>query len=180
MNESKPNSVEIMKIVCNNDAIRNPKKPSCHHTCGNSSGYPYSTNLDETNEFLLPSVENNFIDYTRKNISHDCRLMHEILYYFDFNHLPKENFIVQNLVTGLFDNLAKMYNRYGTYESDESDSDDESLPKKINNVIAASDKLTEIISQPEFNIHNDFLLREKNIYGTLQIWTDLSRPFEFS
>ena len=184
MNESKPNSVEIMKIVCNNDAIRNPKNPSCRHTCGNLSGYHYSTNLDETSEFLLASVENNFIDYTRKNISHDCRLMHEILYYFDFNHLPKENFIVQNLVIGIFDNLAKMYNRYGTYEQLDDDSDgsdgDESLSKTINNVIAASDKLTEIISQPEFNIHIDSLLREKKLYGTLQIWTDLSRPFEFS
>lgn len=181
MNESKPNSVEIMKIVCNNDAIRNPKNPSCLHTCGNLTGYHYSTNLDEKDEFLLPSIENNFIDYTRKNISHDCRLMHEILYYFDFNTLTKENFIVQNLVTGIFDNLAKMYNRFGTYEeTDDDESDDEhSLPKPINNIFVASDKLTEIISQPEFVIHNDFLLRHKNLYGTLQIWTDLSRPFEF-
>jgi hypothetical protein len=127
-------------------------------------------------EFILASAENNFKDYTRKNISHDCRLMHEILYYFDFNSLSKGNFIVQNLVIGIFDNLAKMYNRFGTYESD----GDESLPKTINNIINASDKLTEIISQPEFNIHNDFLLREKKLYGTLHIWTDLSRSFEFS
>ena len=67
-----------------------------------------------------------------------------------------------------------MYNRFGTYE----DGDESS--KTINNIINASDKLTEIISQPEFNIHNDFLLREKKLYGTLHIWTDLSRPFEFS
>ena len=185
MNASKPNSVEIMKIVCNNDTERNPENPFCRHTCGNLSGYHYSTNLDETSEFLLASAENNFIDYTRKNISHDCRLMHEILYYFDFNHLPKDNFIVENLVIGIFDNLAKMYNRFGTYEqmdeSDEDESDgDESFSKPINNVIVASDKLTEIISQPEFNIHNDSLLHEKKLYGTLQIWTDLSRPFEFS
>ena len=174
MNETMPSSVDIMKIVCNNDAIRNPKKPSCRHTCGNLSGYHYSTNLDEMDEFILASAENNFKDYTRKNISHDCRLMHEILYYFDFNSLSKGNFIVQNLVIGIFDNLAKMYNRFGTYE----DGDESS--KTINNIINASDKLTEIISQPEFNIHNDFLLREKKLYGTLHIWTDLSRPFEFS
>ena len=183
MNESNLNSVEIMKIVCNNDTKRNPKKSYCRDTCGNLSGYHYSTNLDETDEFLLASAENNFIDYTRKNLSHDCRLMHEILYYFDFNHLPKVNFIVHNLVSGIFDNLAKMYNRFGTYEEiDEINEfdDDESLSKTINNVIKASDKLTEIIAQPEFVIHNDFLLGDKKLYGTLQIWTDLSRPFRFS
>ena len=80
------------------------------------------------------------------------------------------------MVIGIFDNLGKMYNRFGTYEEID---DEDSLPKSINNVIVASDNLTKIISQPEFIIHNDFLLRHKNIYGTLQIWTDLSRPFEF-
>jgi hypothetical protein len=177
MNQSKPNSPEIMKIVCNNDAIRNPKKPSCLDICGNSSGYHYSTNLDEKDEFLLPSIKNNFKDYTRKNISHDCRLIHEILYYFNFSRLTKENFIVQNLVTGIFHNLADMYNRFGTYEEID---DEDSLPNTLNNIIRLSDKLNKIISQPEFLIHNDFLLGEKKLYGTLQIWTDLSRPFEFS
>jgi hypothetical protein len=181
MNESKPNSIEIMKIVCNNDSKRNPKNPSCRHTCGNFSGYHYSTNLDEKDEFLLASADNNFKDYTRKNISHDCRLMHEILYYFNFSRLSKENFIVRNLVKGIFHNLADMYNRFGTYEETNDDLDDEdNLPNTINNVIKASDKLTEIIAQPEFVIHNDFLLGDKKLYGTLQIWTDLSRPFLFS
>jgi len=185
MNQSKPNSLEIMKVVCNNDVIRNPKKPFCLHTCGNRTGYHYSTNLDENDEFLLASEKNNFKDYTRKNISHDCRLIHEILYYFNFSNLTKENFIVKNLVTGIFDNLSKMYNRYGTYEDTYSNSDSESdfeqdFPEIIINIIQLSNKLNQIISQPEFLIYNDFLLREKKLYGTLQIWTDLSRPFEFS
>jgi hypothetical protein len=43
----------------------------------------------------------------------------------------------------------------------------------------AADKLTEIILQPKFNAINDSFLNEKKLYGTLDIWTDLSRPFEF-
>ena len=50
----------------------------------------------------------------------------------------------------------------------------------IDNVIMAADKLTDIISNPQFNINNDQILSRKTLYGTLHIWTDLSRPFQFS
>jgi len=172
INESLTNSEEIMKIVCNYDSQRNRENPSCPVICGNRSGYRYSTDLDKTGQFKSATAQNNFTDYTRKNISHDCRLLHELLHYFDFNRLPKESFIVQNLVVGILENLARMDDRFGTHESSE-------MSGPINNVILAAHKLTEIISQPKFNIHNDSLIGQKKLYGTLYIWTDLSHPFQF-
>ena len=174
INESLANSEEIMKIVCNNDSQRNRENPSCPVICGNRSGYHYSSDLDKTGTFTSASAQTNFIDYTRKNISHDCRLLHELLYYFDFDRLPKENFIVQQLVIGIFENLTRMDDRFGTHE------DAELSGININNVIIAASKLTDIITQPKFNIYNDSLLAKKKLYGTLNIWTDLSRPFQFS
>ena len=79
--------------------------------------------------------------------------------------------------------LNKLDNRFGTHEIELSTPSlfGNILKEEatINNVIMAASKLTEIISNPKFNINNDNLLINKTLYGTLHIWTDLSRPFEF-
>jgi hypothetical protein len=166
-------SRDIMKTVCKNDAKRTPEDPVCSYTCGNTTGYERSTDYDEeTDTFQPASIDNYYTDYTQSNVSHDCRLLHEIKLNFDFNYLPKNNFIVKKLVFGILNKLAQMDIRFGTHE-------DETWGQNITNIFMAADKLTEIISQPKFNALNDLFLNEKKLYGTLHIWTDLSRPFEF-
>lgn len=173
------NSKEIMKTVCKNDSKRDPKGPlnplgpACPTMCGNMSGYQQSTDYNEaTDRFQPASMKNHFIDYTQSNVSHDCRLLHEIILQFNFNSLPRNNFIVKKLVAGIFNKLSKMDSRFGTHE-------DETWGHTISQIFMAAEKLTEIISHPKFNIMNDSFLNEKKLYGTLHIWTDLSRPFEF-
>jgi hypothetical protein len=173
-----------MKTVCSKDVKRRPSNPTCSDTCGNKTGYYYSTDYDEKTDTFQPSgIDNIFIDYTRKNISHDCRLLHEIRFYFNFDDLSKDSFIIKKLVGDFLNRLNKIDNRFGTHEIEMPDP---SLfgnylkgEPKIDNVIMAASKLTEIISNPKFNINNDNLLINKTLYGTLHIWTDLSRPFEF-
>ena len=65
--------------------------------------------------------------------------------------------------------------RMGTQEIEFS-----SKSETIDNVIMASSKLTQIILEPKFNIVNNEYMSSRTLYGTLQIWTDLSRPFEFN
>ena len=185
LDPSKANSKEIMKTVCSKDVKRRPSNPTCSDTCGNKTGYYYSTDYDEKTDTFQPSgIDKSFMDYVRKNISHDCRLLHEILFYFNFNELSKDSFIIKKLVGEIFNRLHKMDDRFGTHEIELSTP---SLfgnylkgEPKIDNVIMAASKLTDIISDPKFNINIDNLLINKTLYGTLHIWTDLSRPFEFS
>ena len=191
LDASTVSSDEIMKSVCRND-IRSKSSASCMETCGNESGYKFSTDYDEKTDTFKPSSSDTyFIDYTRHNISHDCRLLHELLHYFDFKNLTKNSFIVKNLVTDFFDRLYRMDDRFGTHERTTKTAPkgqgEPSLLQKIfkrtptiDNVIMAADKLTDIISDPKFNINNDQILSTKTLYGTLHIWTDLSRPFQFS
>jgi len=173
------NSKEVMKTVCNNDSKRNPVGPlnplgpECPYMCGNISGYRHSTDYDEATDTFQPaSVANHFVDYTQSNVSHDCRLLNEIKLNFNFDYLPKNNYIVKKLVFGILNKLAQMDSRFGTHE-------DETWGHNITNIFMAAHKLTEIISQPKFNAMNDSFLNEKKLYSTLHIWTDLSQPFEF-
>ena len=95
---------------------------------------------------------------------------------FDFSRLPRDNFIVEHLVNGIFNQLTDMSNRFGTME----DTEDifRGIPF-INNIITAASELSKIVVKPEFNIENEKRLDTNKLYGTLHIWTDLSRPFKF-
>ena len=167
------NTKEVMKTVCKNDTKRSPEGPSCPNMCGNISGYRHSIDYDEASDTFQPaSITNHFIDYTRSNVSHDCRLLNEIKLNFNFDFLPKSNFIVRKLVFGILNKLALMDTPFGTHE-------DETWGHTISQIFIAADKLTKIISKPKFNAMNDTFLNEKKLYGTLYICTDLSRPFKF-
>jgi len=74
---------------------------------------------------------------------------------------------------GILNKLEGMDTPFGTHE-------DETWGHTISQIFMAAEKLTHIIAQPKFNSMNDLFLNEKKLYGTLHIWTDLSRPFEFS
>jgi hypothetical protein len=175
LNPEKTNSKEIMKKVCSNDVIRKPYVGNCIDICGNQSGYNFSTNYnDETDIFEKTSLKNHFIDYTRRNISHDCRLLNEIRVRFSFNLLNNNIFIVPKLKE-LFNILHPMDERMGTREIEYT-----SKSKTIDNVIMSARKLTEIISEPQFNIVNNLYMNSRTLYGTLHIWTDLSLPFKFN
>ena len=183
MDGSKANSKEIMKTVCSKDSQRIPSNSMCNETCGNYTGYQFSTNYDvKTDTFEPSTISEYFIDYTRHNISHDLRLLNEIRSNLDFSNLAQGSFIVKKLVRKVFNRLAEMDNRFGTHEETRKSHLLNRLFRKepsIDNVIMAASKLTDIISDPQFNINNDSILNTKTLYGTLQIWTDLSRPFEF-
>lgn len=143
------NTKEVMKTVCKNDSERTPDEPACPNICGNISGYRHSTDYDEkTDTFQPASITNHFIDYTRSNVSHDCRLLNEIKLNFNFDFLPKSNFIVKNFVFGILNKLSLMDTPFGTHE-------DESWGHNISQIFMAADKLTEIISKPKFNAKND-------------------------
>ena len=51
---------------------------------------------------------------------------------------------------------------------------------RISNVNDAARLLTEIVANPQFVAKNNEFLGKKTLYGTLHIWTDLSRHFSFS
>jgi len=176
MNAAIPSSVEIMKKVCSLDKRhKTVSKRNCKETCGDNTGYQFSVDYNEsTNKFKPQVPENYYIDYTRRNKSHDLRLLNEIVNYFDFSQIPKHGFIGKLLIENFFNQKLKpMDTDFGSYEkiSDKVD--------KIYNVETAATLLSQIITDPRFNNNNNELLKRKTIYGTLDIWTDLSRPFEF-
>ena len=51
---------------------------------------------------------------------------------------------------------------------------------KIYNVQTAAKLLTDIIASPDFIRDNDAIYSTKTLYGTIDIWTDLSKPFVFT
>jgi hypothetical protein len=175
LNRFKSNSKEIMKNVCSNDHTHKTRDKNCKNICGNESGYKFATNYDIKKDlFEHTSYLKYYIDYTRKNISHDCRLLNEICIRYDFNFL-NENIYIAPKLKAFFSKLHRMDMRMGTQEIEFS-----SKSETIDNVIMASSKLTQIISEPKFNIVNNEYISSRTLYGTLQIWTDLSRPFEFN
>ena len=50
---------------------------------------------------------------------------------------------------------------------------------KINNVEQAAEGLRDIIQMPSFILHNLKLFSSKKKYGTLHVWTEEFRKFEF-
>jgi len=175
LNHLKSNSKEIMKNVCSNDHTHKPTIGNCKNVCGNETGYQFATNYDIKKDlFEHTSYLKYYIDYTRKNISHDCRLLNEIRIRYDFNFLNENIFIAPKLKE-FFSKLHSMDLRMGTHEIEFS-----SKSETIDNVIMAASKLTQIISEPKFNIINNEYMNSRTLYGTLQIWTDLSRPFVFN
>ena len=95
-----------------------------------------------------------------------------IVKWVNFSHLQGNSFI-ENSVKDFFRKMSKFDNAFGAPENKNSNK------SKIHNVHTASELLNEIVEKPQFNTNNNLLFYNKSLYGTLDIWTDLSRPFQF-
>ena len=174
MNASINSSEEVMKLVCQND---NRSRGSCIDTCGDRAGYQFSTNYDDQRKtFVKSKADNFFIDYTRRNMSHDLRLLNDIIDNFDFSAVSGgKEYIQQTLISDFFEKkMRPMDTDFGSMEHETSPTG------RISNVNDAARLLTTIVSNSQFLAKNDEFLGRKTLYGTLHIWTDLSRNFVFS
>jgi hypothetical protein len=166
-----------MKVVCQNDT--RSKGGVCLHSCGNATGYQFSTNYDDKAKSFVRARDDNFyIDYTRRNMSHDLRLLNDITDTFNFSAVSGgKEYIQQTLIADFFMTKMKpMDCEFGSMEREFSPTG------RISNVNDAARLLTEIVANPQFiEKNNEFLgIKKKALYGRLQIWTDLSRNFVFS
>ena len=174
MNSAINSSEEIMKVVCQNDS--RSKGGVCLENCGNATGYTFSTNFDDKSKsFVRARADNFYIDYTRRNMSHDLRLLNDITDTFNFSAVSGgKEYIQQTLIADFFmKKMRPMDTDFGSTEHEFSPTG------RIANVIDAAQLLTEIVANPQFIAKNDEFLGKKTLYGTLDIWTDLSRNFVF-
>ena len=174
MNSAINSSEEIMKVVCQNDS--RAKGGVCLENCGNAAGYTFSTNFDDqAKSFVRARADNFYIDYTRRNMSHDLRLLNDITDTFNFSAVSGgKEYIQQTLIADFFmKKMRPMDTDYGSIEHESSPTG------RIANVNDAARLLTEIVTNPQFIAKNDEFLGKKTLYGTLDIWTDLSRNFVF-
>ena len=177
MNAAINSSEEIMKVVCQNDS--RSKGGVCLDSCGNDTGYQFSTNYDDKkNTFVSARDDNFYIDYTRRNMSHDLRLLNDITDTFNFSAVSVgDEYIQKTLIADFFmTKMRPMDCEFGSMERESSPTG------RISNVNDAARLLTEIVANPQFIAKNNEFLgtNKKTLYGTLQIWTDLSHNFEFN
>jgi len=162
VNCSELNSFDVMKTVCKNDPYSMKDGP-CSDSCGNSKGYQWSSRYDKkTDTFPISDETSSYIDYTRKNISHDLRLLLYFSTKFNFSR-------VNHPLVKLFGRIIPTPSIYGFPET-ASQSDG-----VIRNVEDAVNQLATIIQTPEFNTG----LEGIDEYGQLDIHTDLKQPFAF-
>ena len=69
--------------------------------------------------------------------------------------------------------MSKFDDAFGAPENKKLDQN------KIYNIHTASELLNSVVANPQFNTNNNRLFDDKSLYGILDIWTDLSRPFQF-
>ena len=172
MNSSVNNSHKIMKTVCKYD-IDNPDKKQrvCLSDCGNYTGFSYTKSYDEKTD-TFKTRGSYYINPTGRNMTHDLRLLDIISQWVDFSHL-KGNSFIENSVLNFFKKMSKFDNAFGAPENKNSDQN------KIYNVHTASELLKDIVANSQFNTNNNRLFDDKSLYGILDIWTDLSHPFQF-
>jgi hypothetical protein len=172
MNTSVNNSHKIMKTVCNYD-VDNPDKTQrmCLSDCGNFTGFRYTKSYDEKTD-TFKTRGSHYINPTSRNITHDLRLLDIIAKWVDFSHL-KGNSFIEKSVKDFFKKMSKFDDAFGAPENKNSDQN------KIYNVHTASELLNSVVANSQFNTNNNRLFDDKSLYGILDIWTDLSRPFQF-
>ena len=176
-NATNTNSTkEIIRIVCDNDNSNpDPSKQSCQTTCGNEVGYNWIPDYDKsTSTFSTDSVHHYFIDQTRPNRSHDLRILDMLKRDFDFSEIPDSEYIKRVFVDGFLNKFKLWDDKYGTPEDVNPNFD------KIYNVHTAAKLLTQIIVSDDFIRENDDMYSTETLYGTIDIWTDISQPFVFT
>ena len=158
----KVQSFNVMKTVCALDATRGGP---CADSCGNRRGWGFSTPYDPNNNVFYPTDKNNiYLDYTKKNMSHDIRFLKFFSSKFDFSHVASHPLI------SLFNRIAPSDSPYGWPEMGSVQD------SWIRNVSDALAQLESIINLSDFNSGFNHLPD----YGTLQIAVDLAKPFVFT
>jgi hypothetical protein len=162
------NSEDIIRIVCNNDSV-------CKGTCGDKVGYTWIPDYDKpTSTFSTDSEHNYFIDQTRPNRSHDLRILDMLKRNYDYNEIPSSEYIKRVFIDDFLNKFQLWNEKYGTPEDVNPNFD------KIYNVHTAAKLLTDIIISPDFIRDNDAIYSSRTLYGTIDIWTNISKPFVFT
>jgi hypothetical protein len=168
------NSTKIYDVIC--------KESQCGPKCGSKYGYGWTT---FTNKLHITS--------SKRNISHDLRLINELKMEFAFlENKNKGKRIIEhenvnknkndNMLQELFDKLIygaetddKDYDHFGT-----SEIMDDTYPMSISNVSDAHKFLKNVVSSKEFKEINNAKYKDLVEIGTLDIWVDGKKPMVFS
>ena len=168
------NSEDIIRTVCNNDND-NPASSVCKDICGNQVGFNWIPDYDKsTSTFSTDSEHHYFIDQTRRNRSHDLRLLDMLKRNYDYSEIPSSEYIKRVFIDDFLNKFELWNERFGTPEDVNPNFD------KIYNVHTAAKLLNDIIISPDFIRDNDAIYSAKILYGTIDIWTNLSKPFVFT
>lgn len=169
-------SDEIIKTVCKYDDTNLEKtERACPAKCGSLSGYKFNPDFNYSTGLFDKQIEENFfIDPTRHNISHDIKFLCYIEKYIDFTQVKDGSYMDKTFLSDFLPKLAELDNIYGTRENLNISKD------KIYNVIGASESLTNIVSNQEFNLGNDKLFVGKTVYKTIDMWAGEELTNEFS
>ena len=161
IDRSISNSNQIFTTVCNND--RNSGNPVCDGVCGWDSGFFYND---------PPNKGNYYICSRTPNRSHDLKLLKSFRNETNLNAIKDASPYLQEF--SKFLNNVIFEDQYGTPELNTRELG------KINNVEQAAEGLRSIIQMPTFIEQNEIFFIGKKKYGTLHIWVDQLKQFEFT
>jgi hypothetical protein len=163
------NSNDIAKRVCHFDS-KNPNKVDrvCKKTCGDESGYDLPDYNKKTQVFEEQKRDTS--DISRTNISADLRLLNDIKFSKNFS-LPND-YCGKNL-SELLKIITLPIHRYYVLREDTSMD-----PSRVANIMTAKNALLTMINNPRFVQENNANFSSHRQYNTIDIWEDLSRPFE--
>ena len=154
------NSNQIFTTVCNNDI--NSNNPVCDGICGWDSGFFYNN---------PPNKGNYYISSRMPNRSHDLKLLQSFRNEVDLSEIENESPYLKEFSQFLYNVIYK--EQYGTPELNTKEVGE------INNVEQAAEGLRSIIQMRSFIEQNETLFIGKKKYGTLHVWIDQLKQFEF-
>lgn len=171
LRESLENTQDIMKIVCDNDNS-NESYGVCKNNCGNKSGYKIASKHIKDGLFEDPTQNTNYVALTNRNKTGDLRVLLTLKKNTDFSDLPDIEYL--NMFKNLIDNKLHQLeeNMYGPENLSISS-------EAIYNVDGASSELEKIVRDPSFIEYNNRFI-DNPIYGTMNIYTDASKPYSFN
>ena len=154
-------SFEVLKRVCSMDTSRGGP---CADSCGNERGYAFSSPYKQaTNTFDETDENSYYINYTKKNNSHDLRFLKYFYSSIDFVNVATHPLVV-------------MLSRISTSMTEFGFPEMASVPDStIRNIDDALKQLTALVQRQGFTTGFEGLPE----YGQLHIHTDLRAPFTF-
>jgi len=165
------NSNTVAQQVCLFDN-KNPNKEDrvCKKTCGDVSGYDIPPFNRKTQVFA--EHKRDTTDITRTNMSADLRLLNDVKY---LKNLKLGNDYCGKNLSEMLKKITLPFLRFYVLVEDITMD-----PTRVNNVHAAKNALLSMINNPQFVQENNAYVSSKRQYNTIDIWEDLSRPFEVS